>query len=197
MDEHYFTARPDSKIRYGLIRARLRGGMYEFLTASGVFSSKKIDRGTALLAEKMIIKDSSRVLDLGCGYGVLGIVASRIGGDTRVVLTEINRRAVFLAKENLGRNSVDNGEVREGSYYEPIKNEIFDVILCNLPMSAGLKVVYRIIEESKEHLSQGGSLQVVVKRGASRIKDKMLAIFGNVTILAKKGGYRVFLSEKT
>jgi 16S rRNA G1207 methylase RsmC len=197
MNEHYFTEKPGSKVKYGLIRARLRGEMYEFLTASGVFSPKKIDRGTALLAEKMIIKDGSRVLDLGCGYGVLGIVAARAGRNVRVVLTEINRRAARLAEENLERNGVDDAEVRRGSFYEPVEGEVFDVILCNLPMSAGLKVVYRIIEESRDHLSKGGTLQVVVRRGAGRIRDKMLATFGNVTTLAKKGGYRVFLSEKT
>lgn len=197
MDEHYFTEKPRSRIKYGLIRARLRGGDYEFLTASGVFSCKKIDRGTALLAEKMIIKDGSKVLDLGCGYGVLGIVAARIGRDVKVILTEINRRAANLAEKNLERNAVSNAEVRRGSFYEPVPGEVFDVILCNLPMSAGLKVVYRIIEESKDHLAEEGSLQVVVRRGAGRIKEKMHATFGNVTTLAKKGGYRVFLSEKT
>ncbi len=197
MNEHYFTEKPESKVKYGIIQARIRGGPYEFLTASGVFSCKKIDRGTALLAEKMIIKDGSRILDLGCGYGVLGIVAARIGRNVKVVLTEINRRAAYLAEQNLERNAVSNAEVRRGSFYEPVKDEVFDVILCNLPMSAGLKVVYRIIEESRDHLSQGGTLQVVVRKGAGRIRDKMLATFGNVTTLAKKGGYRVFLSEKT
>ena len=197
MNEHYFTEKPESKVKYGIIQARIRGGLYEFLTASGVFSCKKIDRGTALLAEKMIIKDGSRILDLGCGYGVLGIVAARIGRNVKVVLTEINRRAAYLAEQNLERNAVSNAEVRRGSFYEPVKDEVFDVILCNLPMSAGLKVVYRIIEESRDHLSQGGTLQVVVRKGAGRIRDKMLATFGNVTTLAKKGGYRVFLSEKT
>ena len=197
MNEHYFTEKPESRVRYGLIKARLRGEMYEFLTASGVFSPKRIDRGTALLAEKMIIKDGSRVLDLGCGYGVLGIVAARVGRNVRVVLTEVNKRAARLAEDNLERNGVHNAEVRRGSFYEPVRGEVFDVILCNLPMSAGLKVVYRIIEESKDHLAPGGTLQVVVRRGAGRIRDKMLAAFGNVTTLDKKGGYRVFLSEKT
>jgi 16S rRNA G1207 methylase RsmC len=196
MHEHYYTEKPKSKVKYGLIKARLRGEAFEFLTASGVFSPKKIDRGTALLAEHMVIRDNARVLDLGCGYGVLGIVAARAAKGVEVVLTEVNHRAASLAEENLRRNDVANAEVRRGSLYEPLQGETFDVILCNLPMSAGLEVVYKIIEDAKEHLSYGGSLQVVVRKGAERIRQKMLAVYGNVAILAKKGGYRVFLAEK-
>lgn len=196
MGEHYYTEKPKSKVRYGLIKVRLRGRFYEFLTASGVFSHRKIDRGTALLAEHMLIKDNSRVLDLGCGYGVLGVVAAGAAKDVEVVLTEVNQRAASLAEENLRRNNVTNWEVRRGSLYEPLGGDIFDVILCNLPMSTGLRVVYKIIEDSMEHLSPGGSLQVVVRRGAERIRQKMHAVYGNVATLAKKGGYRVFMAEK-
>lgn len=195
MNEHYFTPKPSSNAKHGLIKTRLRGRSFKFLTASGVFSHKKIDRGTALLAEKMIIKDNARVLDLGCGYGVLGIVAAKAGKNVRPVLTEVNTRAAALAEENLTLNNV-NAEVREGDLYAPVADESFDTVLCNLPMSAGLELVYKIIEGAHEHLSNGGSLQVVVRKGFRRIEGKMLAVYGNVDTLAKKGGYRVFISEK-
>jgi 16S rRNA G1207 methylase RsmC len=194
MNEHYYTARPTSRPRYGVIKTILKGKEYEFLTASGVFSYKRIDKGTELLVRNMKIGDDDRVLDLGCGYGVIGIVASCRAG--HVVLTELNQRAVELARENLRRNGVENAEVRHGNLYEPVRGEKFDVILCNLPISAGLKVVFGIIEESDKHLTPKGTLQVVVRKGAKRIEGKLLEVFGNVTTLARKSGYRVFLSRK-
>ncbi len=191
--EHYFTEKPKSKPKYGKIFALLRGRKFEFLTCSGVFSYKKIDKGTELLVRHMQIKEDDKVLDLGCGYGVLGIVAAKLTKN-KVILTDINKRAVKLARKNLELNDIENAEVRRGNLYEPVKNEKFDVILCNLPISAGLETVYKIIEEAKEHLNKGGTLQVVVRKGHKRIEQKILEIFGNVKTLSKKGGYRVYLA---
>lgn len=193
MNEHYFTKAPTSKVGYGIIKAMLRGREYRFLTTSGVFSYKRIDRGTELLVRHMKLEGKNKVLDLGCGYGVIGIVTAGIVKD--VVLTEVNERAAKLALENLKLNSVDNAEVRLGNLYEPAEKEKFDAVLCNLPMSAGLEVVFEILDGSKEHLNPGGTVQVVVRKGAKRIEEKLVEIFGNVTTLAKKGGYRVFLSR--
>ncbi len=195
MHEHYYTDKPKSKTKYGVIETTLRGKSFKFLTASGVFSYKKIDRGTAILAEKMIIDDDARVLDLGCGYGVLGIVAARAGRNVKPVLTEINSRAAMLAEENLTMNNIV-AEVRKGSFYDPVARERFDTILCNLPMSAGLETAYKIIKGAYEHLNNEGSLQVVVRRGSKRIEKKMLDVYDNVVILARKGGYRVFISYR-
>jgi len=193
--EHYFTEKPKSKPRYGKIFTLLRGRKFEFLTCSGVFSYKKIDRGTELLVRHMQIGENDRVLDLGCGYGVLGIVAAKLTKN-KVILTDINKRAVMLAKRNLGLNNIKNAEVRRGNLYEPVENETFDVILCNLPITAGLEVVYKIIEGAKERLNEGGTLQVVVRKGHERVKEKILEVFGNVKTLSKRGGYRVYLAVK-
>ncbi len=193
MNEHYYTKAPTSKPSYGIVKAVLRGREYQFLTVSGIFSYKRIDRGTELLVRHMKLEGEGRVLDLGCGYGVIGMVAAGSAG--RVVLTEVNERAAKLARENVKRNGVRNAEVRRGNLYEPVKGENFDVVLCNLPMSAGLKVVYEIIEGARDHLNPNGTVQVVVRKGAKRIEEKLSEVFGNVTTLAKKGGYRVFLSR--
>lgn len=193
MNDHYYTKRPTSKPRYGIIKAVLRGREYRFLTASGVFSHKKIDRGTELLVEHMRLDEADMVLDFGCGYGVIGTVAA--GTARHIVLTELNERAAGLARKNLKLNGVGNAEVRRGNLYEPVKEERFDAILCNLPMAAGLKVVFRILEGSRDRLNPNGTIQVVVRKGAKRIEEKLSEVFGNVTTLAKKGGYRVFLSR--
>ncbi len=192
--EHYFTEKPISKPKLGIIKAYLRGYYFEFLTASGLFSYKKIDYGSRLLIEKMIIKPTDYVLDMGCGYGVIGIVASRFA--KKVVMVDINKRAVWCAKHNIRRNNIKNAVVKRGNLYEPVKGEKFDVILSNLPMSAGLDVVYKIIEGAREHLRDGGSLQVVVRKGHERVKKKMEEVFGNAEYLAKSGGYRVIISYK-
>ncbi len=174
-----------------MIKVVLRGRHYTFLTSSGVFSYKRIDKGTELLVENMIIR-GGRVLDLGCGYGVLGIVAAEFA--EYVLLTEINSRAAKLTMNNLKLNSVRNAEVREGNLYEPVGEEKFDAVICNLPMAAGLDTVFKIIDGSKEHLKREGSAQFVVRKGAKRVEERMLKVFGNTRTLAKEGGYRVFLS---
>ncbi len=194
MDEHYYTGKPTSELRRGLLKAFLRGRDYKFITASGVFSPKRIDNGTRLLVENMLLKPSDAVFDLGCGYGVIGIVAAK--EVARVLLIDVNSRAVALARENLDINNVTNAEVRRGKLYEPVEGEKFDAVLCNLPMSAGLDVVYEIIDGAIGHLKPGGSAQFVVRKGAKRIEARMKTAFGNVRTLAKKGGYRVYESTK-
>lgn len=191
--EHYYTPRPTSKPRLGLLKAVLGGREYKFVTSSGVFSPKRVDRGTALLAEHLEVKDGDKVLDMGCGYGVLGIVAAR-RARCRVVMTEINARAAALARRNLELNSVE-GEVREGNLYEPLTHEVFDTVICNLPMSAGLRHVFEIIDGAKGHLRERGSLQVVVRKGSGRVEERMFEAFGNVETVAKRGGYRVLVSK--
>ena len=146
--EHYFTEKPKSKKRYGLILAGINGIQYEFLTCSGIFSSKAIDKGTFLLAESMQIPSEADVLDLGCGYGVLGIVAAGLTKG-KVLFTDINYRAIELAKKNLKKNNIKNSEARKSAFFEDIP-EKFDAILLNPPFTAGMDVVMRLIEESKQ-----------------------------------------------
>ncbi len=194
---HYYSRKPQCKFGLRLISAVIRGKEYRFYTAPGVFSKRRIDKGTLLLAEEMIINKNEKVLDLGCGYGVLGIVAADLAKEGYVILTDINERAVKLAKMNLKLNNIKNAEVRQGNLYEPVINEKFDSIICNPPMTAGLSVVFRIIDEAKNHLKENGKLQIVARhrKGGRRLKEKMLEVFGNVEDIAKSGGYRVYLSK--
>lgn len=195
--EHYFAESPHSKPRFGLIRTCLRGGFFEFVTASGVFSKKRVDLGTSLLVESMIIPDKGSLLDVGCGYGAVGIVAATLNRDLQVFMVDVNERAVRLARENARRNHVRNVTVRKGFLYEPVACLRFNAIVSNPPISAGLKVVSTIVTGAPAHLEDGGLFQMVVrsKIGGKRLSDMMRVAFGNVEVLARKSGYRVLLSK--
>lgn len=195
---HYFSKKPTTKPRYGLIQVHLRERFFEFLTASGVFSKKRIDLGTKLLIESMVLPDSGKVLDLGCGYGAVGIVAADLHPNLYVFMVDVNERAVRLARENAKKNRVDNVVFRCGYLYESVIDVQFDVILSNPPMSAGLKVVLPIIQRAPLHLATGGSFQMVVrsKIGGKRLFRVMEETFGNAHVLAIESGYRVLSSKK-
>lgn len=195
---HYFSQHPASKPRYGLIRAQLRGRFFEFLTASGVFSKKRVDLGTKLLVESMVLPEAGSVLDLGCGYGAVGIVAAVFNPCEHVFMVDVNQRAVRLARENAKRNGVANIEFGSGFLYEPVNEMRFDAVLSNPPVSAGMKVVLPIIEQAPSHLAGNGVLEMVVrsKVGGRRLVKVMEETFGNVEVLARQSGYRVLLSKK-
>lgn len=196
--DHYFSRKPKVKAQYGLIRAHLRGRFFEFLTASGVFSKKRIDLGTKVLIESMGLPDTGNALDLGCGYGAVGIVAAAVHPKVCVYMVDVNEWAVRLSRENTKRNHVDNVVLRSGYLYEPVKDMLFDVILSNPPVSAGLKVVLPIIQQAPLHLNHDGSFQMVIrsKIGGKRLFGVMEETFGNAKVLAIESGYRVLLSKK-
>jgi 16S rRNA (guanine1207-N2)-methyltransferase len=195
---HYFTAYPKSKAKLGIVRTHLCGRPFEFLTASGVFSKKRVDLGTRVLIESMVLPEEGNVLDVGCGYGVVGIVAASSNPKLRVVMVDVNERAVWLAKQNIQRNNVTNAEVRSGHLYEPIKGLTFNCVLSNPPVSAGIETVKAIIVEAPKHMANKARFQMVVKSkiGGKRLKMVLEEAFGNTEILARKSGYRVFISEK-
>ena len=196
---HYFEEHPKSKLRLGIIHTNLRGIPFDFLTASGVFSKKHIDLGTRLLIESMILPEKGYVLDVGCGYGAVGIAASAFNPNLHVVMVDVNSRAVWLTKKNIEINNVKNVEVKRGNLYEPIKGLTFNCILSNPPVSAGMKTVKAIISGAPEHLVAEGFFQMVVKSkiGKERLKLFFEEAFGNFKVLARKSGYRVLMAENS
>jgi len=196
--DHYFSQHPSSRPRYGLIRARLRGRFFEFYTASGVFSKKRVDLGTHLLIENMVLPEYGSLLEMGCGYGAVGIVAATLNPHLRVFMIDVNERAIRLARANAQRNEVDNAEFRWGFLYEPVDEIQFDAILSNPPVSAGMRIVKRIIEQAPLHLVRNGILEIVVrsKIGGKILMNVMAEAFDNVEVLARESGYRVLASKK-
>ena len=194
--QHYYSEEQKSKLNIKRIRQKIKGMEFEFCTASGVFSKDKIDKGTLVLAENMIIGKNSNVLDIGCGIGVLGIAAARFF-NANAVMSDVNNRAVMLAKKNAKSNNV-KAEAFQGNLYEKITQNDFDVILSNPPQTAGKEICFQLIEQSKNYIKNNGSLQLVARhnKGGKTLSEKMQEVFGNVKVIAKEAGYWVYLSVK-
>jgi len=195
---HYFTEQPKSKPDYGIISTYFRDRRFKFMTASGVFSKKHIDLGTRLLIESMILPKKGNVLDLGCGYGAVGIAAATFNPSLNVFMIDINVRAIRLVRKNIEINNVENAIVKRGCLYEPVEDTTFDCILSNPPVSAGMKTVKTMISEAPTHMTPKASFQMVVR---SKIAGKRFCsffeeAFGNICVLARGSGYRVLISEK-
>ena len=196
--EHYFAVHPKSEAKLGLIQTHLRGLPFEFLTASSVFSKTQVDKGTRLLIENMILPETGCILDIGCGYGVIGIAAATFNSNSHVIMTDVNKRAVQLAKENITRNKVTNAEVKHGYLYEPVEEMTFNCILSNPPVSAGMETVKAIITHAPKVMAEKATFQMVVrsKIGAKTLPILFKATFGECRVLARESGYRVLIAEQ-
>jgi len=172
------------------------GGMnFEFVTDTGVFSKSGLDYGSRTLLEAILPEISGRVLDLGCGYGPIGIVIAK-KSLVDVTMTDINPRAVKLAEENVSINKV-KADVIEGDGYENISGS-FDWIVTNPPVRAGKKVFYPWLENAGSRLKPEGTLVFVLKKdqGALSAMKHLDAFYGEIGILMKKSGYYVVKCKK-
>ena len=199
MGGQYFERRPASARRPARITVTIRGRPFLFQTDSGVFSREGLDRGTELLLEAIDVGPCESILDLGCGYGVIGIVAAHLSEGGHVILTDVNERAAALARANLVANGTRNAEVRIGDVYAPIDDLVFDHILCNPPIRAGRVVVDRIISEAPSHLLDGGSLWLVARtrQGADTLRLRMTKAFDGADVVKRGSGYKVLRSVKS
>jgi len=193
-NEHYFTSQPTSKSAAHKITAKLRGREYEFVTEAGVFSRSRVDQGTRLLVEALPLPSQGKLLDLGCGYGPVGIAAAKEEPALEVVMVDINQRAVEAAVLNASLNGVPHVDIRQGDGFSVVPERDFVVIASNPPIRAGKQVVYPLMAAAKEHLVPGGLLCVVIrtKQGARSLEQYLATIYSRVDTIAKGGGYRVF-----
>ncbi len=192
--DQYFAERPRARSAPRSLRFLYRGELLTFKVDAGVFAAHGLDPGTALLIENLALGRSDRVLDLGCGWGPVGAAAAKAADRGHVVLTEVNRRAARLARENLGRNGITNAEVRVGKLFEPVARETFDVIATNPPFRAGRATVLEILGGASPHLAPAGRL-VLVGKGSQGIRYYQTWLEehwdGPVSVLGRASGYRV------
>jgi len=195
MQEHYYTKEPKSELKLKKIKFNVNNKEIELYTASGLFSLNQLDIGSELLINKCLITGKN-VLDLGCGYGAVGISLKLLNSKLELTFSDVNERAVFITKKNLSLYNL-KANVVQSDGFENIK-ERFDAILLNPPQTAGKKLCFELIEDSKEHLNENGNLQIVARhnKGGIELSKKMLEVFGNVKDTAKRSGYRVYISFK-
>lgn len=199
MTEHYYTVKPQAAHRPGEVTETLRGRKYVFFTDAGVFSKGRVDLGTRLLIEHLPLPAAGLALDLGCGYGPIGLVIAAESPAAHVIMVDVNERAAELARRNLERNGVRNAEVLAGDGFAAVGSRRFKLIVSNPPIRAGKRVVYPWVDEARERLEPGGRLLMVARtsQGAKTLAKKMADVFGNVTEVAKGSGYRVLASVRT
>jgi 16S rRNA (guanine1207-N2)-methyltransferase len=197
--EHYYTVQPTSLSQPQIYHDRLRGVEVTVWTDYGVFSRGHTDAGSEELIDAMDLSGARRILDLGCGTGVIGTVAAKLAPAAHVILTDINERAVELARQTLTSNAVQNAEVRLGDGLDPVADETFDVILTNPPIRAGNAAVFALIAAAADHLAPGGRLYLVArtKQGARTFAKEMARHFATVVQAGQGSGYRVYCGTKS
>lgn len=195
MSKMYYAEMPDAAHDIHDLNVSLLGQSFHFYTDAGVFSKKMVDYGSQVLLNALDLERGKNLLDVGCGYGPLGISLAKVQG-VQSTMIDINSRAIDLAKKNAERNGVV-AHIFQSNIYENV-SEKFDYIISNPPIRAGKKVVHEIIEGAFDHLNQGGSLTIVIqkKQGAPSAKAKMEDVFGNSEIIRKDKGYYILRSEK-
>ncbi len=203
--EHYFSAQQSSPSREETLRFIVLDRHFEVKTASGLFSREQLDHATRTLitsADKELHAskiEQPRLLDLGCGWGAVAVCLKTVHPHISVVAVDTNERAVQITKKKLDKSKLE-GKVYVSNIFSKIPDEesTFDCILTNPPYAAGRQVCYAFIEESHKHLHEGGSLLLVARhqKGGKMLESHIAEVFGNLTVLAKSGGFRVYKGIK-
>lgn len=190
--EHYYTNNPSSKSNEKEIEYKINETTIKLITDNGVFSKAHVDFATNFMLNTIYDEVKGDVLDLGCGYGVIGIIVGRSSKVNKVTMCDINQRALDLAKRNAENNKLKNYEVVESDGFVNIKDK-YDTIITNPPIRAGKAVIYKMYEESKEHLKENGALYLVInkKHGAPSTITYLESLFENVEVMDKKAGFNV------
>jgi 16S rRNA (guanine1207-N2)-methyltransferase len=193
---HYYTNAPSTSKQKFMLRLSIKGQFIDLASAGGIFSKDKIDLGTLVLLESLSLPDEGEILDMGCGYGIIGITSAKLKPYLKVTMVDINPTAVKLARENIERNCVAHAEAIHSDLYTHLGDKKFDAIISNPPLAAGYSVIFPLLEGAFVRLKDGGYLQIVLRRGVNAIPRRMKEVFGNVELISKKSGYKVFRSVK-
>lgn len=199
MTNHYYTNKPSVESNRQQWKFDLKGNNFSFITDSGVFSKKEVDFGSRVLIEAFEEPEvEGRILDVGCGYGPIGLSLAKYYPHRHVDMIDVNERAVKLAKENGSINEVENITVFTSDIYENVTSTDYAAILSNPPIRAGKKVVHEILEKAWTHLAPKGELWIVIqkKQGAPSAMEKLESLFEEVEVVTKKKGYSIIKSKK-
>ncbi|MHA2288052.1 MAG: class I SAM-dependent methyltransferase [Promethearchaeota archaeon] len=203
-NQHYSTQFPDVRVKIYSVPESLKHHLFLFKTVTGVFSFKKMDLGTKVFIEHMKIpEDPTVILDMGCGYGAIGIVLAYLKPKSTVYFTDVNKRAIWCTKENIKYNLLDRSGktiVLEGNYFEPFKkkNLKFDAIYMNPPIRNGRSEFLALCGDIPPFLNPKGLFQFVIKKkmGAEYIHNYLKKHFSEqfelIEVTFKRSGYWIF-----
>ena len=172
----------------------LPGGTYTFRTKAGVFSWDGVDPGTRCLIGCLDVSPCARVLDLGCGYGAIGMVCARLAPRGQVRLVDASVRAVACARANLGENAIRNAAAMVSDGFEALGEARFDLVVSNPPFHEGNATAHPFIDGAAAHLVPGGRLVMVVMR-PEPYRRRMARAFNRVAALVQKEGYTVLAAS--
>jgi 16S rRNA (guanine1207-N2)-methyltransferase len=197
---HYFQDDPNLVSNIKEITFEINGITMKLLTDNGVFSKNNVDEGSYAFLKVLLPLDlGNRILDLGCGYGTIGLTLAKAHEQARITLADVNPRAVALCKRNAELLKLSpRVTILQSDIYEKIEGP-YDSIVVNPPIRAGKKVTYRMYEEAKQYLIDGGSLYIVIRKaqGAESASKYIETIFGNVTLLKREKGYYIYRATKS
>ena len=197
MNDHYYTREPQSESRPVECEYVYRGERLRFVTDAGVFSKGEVDNGTRLLLEALPEQMSGEILDLGCGWGVIGISIAKKWPECRVTMADVNLRALELSRENAKKNRVET-ECIESDGMAALAGRTFDAVVTNPPIRAGKQVIYQMFADAAKSLKPGGALYLVIRKqqGAESCIKYLKTIYGEVEKLDRSGGFWVIKGIK-
>ena len=194
MPDHYYTENPTSAHDERRVELRALGNALTFITDAGVFSRDGLDRGTEVLLDALP-ELSGRVLDLGCGWGAVGVALGKRWPELDIVMTDINSRAVELARRNLAENSV-KATVVQGDGFAAVEGK-FDAIVTNPPIRAGKAVIYGLFAQARDHLKPDGALYVVIRKqqGAPSALKYLKEVYTRAETVDRGSGFHVLRAQ--
>lgn len=198
MSNHYYSKKPQVSSNPTSWRFELRGHSFVFETDAGVFSKSEVDFGSRVLINAFQLPEiQGDLLDVGCGYGPIGLSLAKSFEDRLVQMVDVNERAILLSKKNAEKNGIQNVRVFESDGLESVEGE-FAAILTNPPIRAGKDTIFRIYEGAARHLKEKGELWVVIqkKQGAPSTLEKLQQMFSSVEVVDKERGYWIIKAIK-
>lgn len=197
MSNQYFENNPNLKSNQVEMTYYIKGKTMYFLTDNGVFSKKRVDFGSSLLIKTLPEMGEKKILDVGCGYGPIGLTIAKMNPKSKVHMIDINERAIELAFKNKMLNAVENVEIFVSNIYENV-HQNYDIIVTNPPIRAGKKVVWDITLGAIEYLDFQGEMWCVIqkKQGAESLLKGLKMTYTHVEVVEKENGYWIIKTSR-
>lgn len=189
------TSETQSEITF---HTKLRGFELTFTTTWGLFSPKAVDAGTQMLIELLEIEHGNTCLDLGCGYGAIGVSMAKCKETADVYMVDKDFVAIEYARKNVKQNQLQNCHVLLSNGFSHLSKVQFDVIASNLPANVGKELLQKFFIDAKQHLKQNGRLYVVTISGLREfIKRNFMEVFGNYRKIKQRNTHTVAMATLT